>query len=182
METNTNHDHRIRPSLRQSSVESATSGGPPIPIEENFALQIDKSETSSSSSSSSLVQESDEIHALEHLRSKEDVDANANAEKSESHHHHHHLRHSARAVPVNWQVGQSAWPQTNELSFTRALVFYGKGSASHEHVRAAKFIIEARRLRGKYFGAVGVSVDVERRILAGDNLAFEIGMSLILLR
>lgn len=179
METNTSHDHRIRPSLRQSSVESVTSGGPPIPIEENFALQMDNSETSSSSSSSSSVQERDQIHALEHFTSKEDVDANA--EKVESHHHNHHSRHSARAVPVNWQAGQSAWPQTNELSFTRALVFYGKGSASHEHVRAAKFIIEARRLREKYFGAAGVSVDVERRILAGDNLAFEAGMGLILL-
>ena len=94
------------------------------------------------------------------------------------HQHHNHTEKSnppARAVPMDWQMGQSAWPSRDALSFTRSLIFYGEGSATREHVRAAKFIREARELRAKYFGEVGVEVKDASKLDGSVPLECKIG-------
>lgn len=59
-----------------------------------------------------------------------------------------HQEPPARERPPEGQ----AWPQRDNLSFTRSLIFYGTGAVTEEHEKACQLIEECRSLRQKYFG------------------------------
>lgn len=73
------------------------------------------------------------------------------------------------------QQGES-WPFREALSFTRSLIFYGKGSITSESERACKLINECRMLRQKYFGGKGTRVK-NADLLESDNLIFQFGLN-----
>ncbi|EJK60087.1 hypothetical protein THAOC_19625 [Thalassiosira oceanica] len=58
-------------------------------------------------------------------------------------------------------AGEGASQGRESLSFTRSLVFYGHGSVTPEHEAAARHVEEARSLRKKYHGGLGVTSRLE---------------------
>ncbi|EJK59408.1 hypothetical protein THAOC_20374, partial [Thalassiosira oceanica] len=59
-------------------------------------------------------------------------------------------------------AGEGASQGRESLSFTRSLVFYGHGSVTPEHEAAARHVEEARSLRKKYHGGLGVTSRLEK--------------------
>jgi len=64
--------------------------------------------------------------------------------------------------PARERPKDENWPRRESLSFTRSLVFYGHGSVTPEHEAAARHVEEARSLRKKYHGGLGVTSRLEK--------------------
>ncbi|EJK76197.1 hypothetical protein THAOC_02057 [Thalassiosira oceanica] len=71
-------------------------------------------------------------------------------------------RQSARERIRTKQHARKRQTGRESLSFTRSLVFYGHGSVTPEHEAAARHVEEARSLRKKYHGGLGVTSRLEK--------------------
>lgn len=68
--------------------------------------------------------------------------------------------------PARERPKDDIWPERDELSFTRSLVFYGTGAITPEHEEACNSIMEARAMREKYQGGRGTVLNLANKSLS----------------